>query len=97
VDEKVNAFKSFTEEIRRNLPDILLAAMISLHQNYKEVKAGGGGAAPGRKATEDGGKETILNLLRTQAKAMITFAGMLPYRLPGDTSARLVQLEVLMN
>lgn len=35
--------------------------------------------------------------LRMQAKSLITFAGMLPYRLPGDTNARLVQLEVLMN
>ena len=35
--------------------------------------------------------------LRQQARALITFAGLLPYRMPGDTSARLVQLEVLMN
>ena len=35
--------------------------------------------------------------LRKQAKALITFAGMLPYRMPGDTNARLVQMEVLMN
>ena len=47
--------------------------------------------------------------LRDQAKALITYAGMIPYRcragwfnmalsrLPGDTNARLVQMEVLMN
>ena len=35
--------------------------------------------------------------LRENARALITFAGMMPYRLPGDTSARLVQMEVLMN
>lgn len=38
-----------------------------------------------------------LNYLRSQARALIMFAGMLPYRLPGDTNARLVQIEVLMN
>jgi len=38
-----------------------------------------------------------LSYLRSQAKALIMFAGMLPYRLPGDTYARLVQVEVLMN
>jgi len=35
--------------------------------------------------------------LRSQAQALIMFAGMIPYRLPGDTNARLVQMEVLMN
>jgi len=99
VEEKINAFKSFTEEMRRNLPDILLVYALSLHQNYKHIKSGGAaGGAPAKKGGgEDGGKEAVLNQLRTRAKAMITFAGMLPYRLPGDTSARLVQLEVLMN
>jgi len=35
--------------------------------------------------------------LRSQARALITFAGMIPYRMPSDTNARLVQMEVLMN
>ncbi|KAG2470057.1 NUP93 protein, partial [Polypterus senegalus] len=35
--------------------------------------------------------------LRSQARALITFAGMIPYRMAGDTNARLVQMEVLMN
>ena len=34
---------------------------------------------------------------REMAKSIITFAGMIPYRMPGDTNARLVQTEVLMN
>ena len=38
-----------------------------------------------------------LNSLRADARSVVTFAGLLPYRLPGDTNARLVQLEVLMN
>ena len=37
------------------------------------------------------------DILRRQARALITFAGLIPYRLPGDTNARLVQMEVLMN
>lgn len=38
-----------------------------------------------------------LQMLRCQARALITFAGMIPYRMAGDTNARLVQMEVLMN
>ena len=45
----------------------------------------------------DGGKYKYLEELRDQARALITFAGMIPYRMPGDTNARLVQMEVLMN
>ena len=35
--------------------------------------------------------------LRRQARQLIVFAGMLPYQMPGDTNARLVQMEVLMR
>jgi len=34
---------------------------------------------------------------RQQGRALITFAGMLPYHLPGDVTTRLVQNEALMN
>ena len=51
----------------------------------------------GRGHGQDGGRQRHLESLRNQAKAIITFAGMIPYRMPGDTNARLVQMEVLMN
>ena len=35
--------------------------------------------------------------IKSLAKALIMFAGMVPYRLPGDTNMRLVQAEVKMN
>ena len=41
--------------------------------------------------------EQFIQFLRTQARALITYAGMIPYRMPGDTNARLIQMEVLMN
>ncbi|OWF34740.1 Nuclear pore complex protein Nup93 [Mizuhopecten yessoensis] len=99
VEQKVNSFRHYTDEVRRCLPDILLATMNILHHQYKNAK----NTAPQSPITGlgsrsgDGGKETFLNFLRSQARALIMFAGMLPYRLPGDTNARLVQIEVLMN
>merc|ERR1719369_1112047 len=80
VDQRVSAFRLLGEDVRRNLPDILVAAMTALHSQYQGMKA---------KGQVEG--------LREQAKALITYAGMIPYRLPGDTNARLVQMEVLMN
>ena len=35
--------------------------------------------------------------LALQAKAIVTFAGMMPLRLHADVNARLVQLEALIN
>lgn len=87
----VSTFRMLSDELRRNIPDILLAAMNILFTKYKQSKS----ATPGRGM--DGGRQRHLEQLRDQAKAIITFAGMIPYRMPGDTNARLVQMEVLMN
>jgi nuclear pore complex protein Nup93 len=35
--------------------------------------------------------------IRSQAQAVILFAGMIPYRLPADTNGRLVQLEAYLS
>ncbi|XP_071479796.1 nuclear pore complex protein Nup93-like [Diadema antillarum] len=99
VDDRVNGFKQYTDEIRRNLPDVLLSTMNILYTKYRSCRSSGTQSPHARagQRKEDGGKESYLAHLRKQAKALITFAGMLPYRMPGDTNARLVQMEVLMN
>ncbi|XP_052817034.1 nuclear pore complex protein Nup93-like [Mya arenaria] len=97
VEHKVNTFRNYTEEVRRCLPDVLLATMNVLHHQFKAARNTAPQSPLVRGRNEDGGKETYLNYLRSQAKALIMFAGMLPYRLPGDTYTRLVQVEVLMN
>ncbi|KAL4234656.1 Nucleoporin nup93 [Mactra antiquata] len=97
VEHKVNTFRNYSEEVRRCLPDVLLATMNILHSQYKNARNTGVHSPLVRGRSDDGGKETYLNYLRNQSKALIMFSGMLPYRLPGDTYARLVQIEVLMN
>ena len=74
VDMAVTTFRQLSDEVRRNIPDILLAAMTALHSQYRA------GQGP------ESGSE--------KARSLITYAGMIPYRLPGDTNARLVQMEV---
>ena len=93
IDSMVGTFRMLSDEVRRNIPDILLATMNILFTKYKESK----NSAPSRGIHQDGGRQRHLEMLRDQAKAIITFAGMIPYRMPGDTNARLVQMEVLMN
>ncbi|XP_043937349.1 nuclear pore complex protein Nup93 isoform X2 [Protopterus annectens] len=80
-------------DIRHNLSEVLLATMNILFAQYKRLKSTNT-STPARQqhALEDRGTQ-----LRAQARALITFAGMIPYRTSGDTNARLVQMEVLMN
>lgn len=42
-------------------------------------------------------KDELLMQLRQRAKALTNMAATLPYRMPSDTSNRLVQLEILMH
>ncbi|WP_411023579.1 hypothetical protein, partial [Salmonella sp. s51228] len=35
--------------------------------------------------------------LQQSARKLVTYAGMLPYRLTGDTNTKIVQLEMLMT
>eukprot|EP00095_Tigriopus_kingsejongensis_P011127 maker-scaffold645_size120276-snap-gene-0.39 protein:Tk11127 transcript:maker-scaffold645_size120276-snap-gene-0.39-mRNA-1 annotation:"nuclear pore complex protein nup93" len=89
IDLMVANFRLLPEEIRRNIPDLLLSAMSVLFTQYKLSKS----STPGRGLGQDGGRERLLDSLREKAKSLITYAGMIPYRMPGDTNARLVQME----
>lgn len=81
VEESVAAFSRRSEDVRRIVADILLAVMNLLYGQYREIK---------------GPDEVQKQKLRSQARAIIMFAGSIPYKMPGDTTARLVQMEVLM-
>ena len=39
VDQKVAAFRSYSDEVRRCLPDVLLATMNILFTQYKQVRS----------------------------------------------------------
>jgi len=93
VDYLVAGFRLICDEIRRNIPDVLVAAMTIVHNQYNASKT----AHQPRGVNQEGGRDRHLASLREKAKSLITYAGMIPYRLPGDTNARLVQMEVLMN
>ncbi|MCJ8733278.1 hypothetical protein PDJAM_G00221470 [Pangasius djambal] len=93
VEERVAAFRNFSDEVRHNLSEVLLATMNILFTQYKRLK----GATAGTPGRQQRSLEDRDSILRSQARALITFAGMIPYRMAGDTNARLVQMEVLMN
>ncbi|KAL5467639.1 hypothetical protein EMCRGX_G031900 [Ephydatia muelleri] len=94
VEQKVTAFQAYDDEVRQCFPDILLATMSILYNEYKQTSYST--PHPGT-PRQDGGQETRKNHLRQLARTLITFAGMIPYQMPGDTNARLVQMDVLMG
>lgn len=80
VQIRVASFSSYSEEIRRNIGEILLATMNLLAKQIKAVP--------------HASKSKEVFAARSYARALLTFAGMLPYQLPGDVTSKLVQLEV---
>ena len=94
VEPKVSSFKQYSDEIRHCLPDVLVTVMNILYEKFRKSKSSKPSGLMGLVKDKD---EAYLKNLRTRARALVTFAGLLPYKMPGDTNARLVQLEVLMN
>ncbi|KAJ9586210.1 hypothetical protein L9F63_020150, partial [Diploptera punctata] len=91
VEKRVNNFKRLSEEICRNIPGVLLATMSILYSQYNKQKGSSPSATTGRLEDKN------LAYLREQARAITSFAGTVPYRMPGDTNSRLVQMEILMH
>eukprot|EP01137_Pigoraptor_chileana_P033875 Opistho-2@25511 len=92
LSTRVDAFRGLPEEIRRNFAEILVAEMTILYRSYAAAKSGGSASFQGQQ-----GRDEYLEVLRRRARILITFSGMIQFRLPGDTNARLVRMEVLMN
>ncbi|KAJ6638477.1 Nuclear pore complex protein Nup93-1 [Pseudolycoriella hygida] len=87
----VHNFKRLGGEVCKVIPDLLLATMDVLYNQYKQLKGKDGGAINNEY------KERQLTFIRDQAKALSNMAATVPYRMPGDTNSRLVQTEILMH
>lgn len=78
-------------EVCKILPDLLLSAMEIIYKKYTSLKS------KDVMKFNDGNGEDKLRFLREQAKAITVMAATVPYRMPGDTNARLIQTEILMH
>lgn len=93
VDERLKSLKGLNANVCKVIPDVLLATMNMLFAEYQKIK--GNNEYIPRYQNES--TEKRLAILREQAKCITYFTGMLPYRMPGDTNGRLVQMEILMH
>jgi len=98
IDLKVSEFSQLPEEIRHNIPEILLASMNILYVQFKETRASVPQSANKFGITSESSfRDQRCSEIREKARALITYAGMIPYRMPGNTNAKLIQMEVLMH
>lgn len=93
IDERVKTFKNYNADICKVIPDVLLATMNMLFSQYQKIK----GNTEYIPRFHDESVELQLKHLQEQAKCITNFTGMLPYRMPGDTNSRLIQMEILMH
>lgn len=97
VEERVSNFKRLGDEISRSIPNILLATMNILYALYNKAKGGESISSPGPRRFDESVRDKQLSYLREKARSITSFAGSVPYHMPGDTNSRLVQLEILMH
>lgn len=89
VDERVTALRRVSPEVAGALSDVLLATMTIIYRQYQKIR--------GSEAGDEIAREQQLRDLREYARALTSFAGTLPYRMPNETNSKLVQMEILMH
>lgn len=92
IEERLHKFETLEIDARTVFPDLLLASMNMLYFQYQSIK--GNELIP---SMLDNTIEKQLDDIREKAKVLTNFTGLLPYRMPGDTSSRMVQMEILMH
>ncbi|KAK7079728.1 Nucleoporin nup93, partial [Halocaridina rubra] len=94
VETRMNGVSAYGSEIRSVLHHILLAAMYTTYRLYRMPSST---PTPFPQATATPAVMPGNKHLKEQARAIVTFAGMIPMRLHSEVNARLVQLEALIN
>ncbi|KAF2350899.1 Nucleoporin interacting component Nup93/Nic96, partial [Trinorchestia longiramus] len=91
VEARVSGLVGVASEVKEVIPALLLAAITATHHIYTSSSSSPSSSTPSV------GDASSTQHLRQQARAIVTFAGMIPLRLHADINARLVQLEALIN
>ncbi|KAH8291577.1 hypothetical protein KR018_001254 [Drosophila ironensis] len=98
VEECVANLKRMGPEVIRVLPDVMLAAMNIIYDEFVQTRGSSNSSdTSDMDDTNSEGQEAAMLHLRQRAKALTNMAASVPYRLPNQTNQRLVQLEILMH
>lgn len=80
-------FKTIADSVRKNFAEIILATMTCLYRMFVILKEEGLNAE----------REAFLRSLKSKARALVTFTGLINFRMPADTQTRLVRMEASMT
>ncbi|KAF8605011.1 nucleoporin-interacting protein NIC96 [Ceratobasidium sp. AG-I] len=85
IARRAEEFRDQDDALTHNIGHLLILAMSILHQIHAQAK----GAQFG-----DIGKQSTLNIVKKKTRALISFAGMLKYRLSADIFGQLTRMSV---
>ncbi|KAG8721577.1 hypothetical protein FRC08_012020 [Ceratobasidium sp. 394] len=85
IARRAEEFRDQDDALTHNIGHLLILAMTILHQIHAQAK----GAQFG-----DIGKQSTLNIVKKKTRALISFAGMLKYRLSADIFGQLTRMSV---
>ncbi|DBA00026.1 TPA: hypothetical protein N0F65_002029 [Lagenidium giganteum] len=83
----VDRFLAFDESVRQNFHLLLLGYLECLVRNTERIKA---------QVANGDAKRAAINSLRAKAELVVTFAGMIKFRLPTGTHERLHRMEAMI-
>jgi nuclear pore complex protein Nup93 len=88
LSKKAEELKSLDESIAKNFSEILVATMTILYEMYSALK---------ESQYMDASRKARLNDLKARSRSLMTFAGLVSFRMSQDTYARLNRMDVFMN
>lgn len=86
IEDKVVSFHNLSDSIKRNFPDILLATVHSCYALYIQLN----------QEKMDDSKKQFFDNLKLHVQSLVSFAGMLQYRMPQDVHIELAKIEANM-
>ena len=86
ITRRAEEFKEYDENVAKNCADIALMAMTVLYKLHQELKA----------SVHRTGAGALLEY-RSQARALMMWAGMLRFRMSNETYSQLTRLDVYVS
>jgi nuclear pore complex protein Nup93 len=93
--KKVASLKELEGLLGSLLPDVLLAAMevlFGLYSDLSDQQRQMKGQSHSAQMAQS--LESTRAQLQQSARTLVSFAGIIPFRMPGDTNARLIRMQV---
>lgn len=93
VEERLGAFKKYSELILRIVPGVMTATMNMLYSQYSDMKKE---EETNKNARDPEQRQAQLEYIRERARAITSFTGRVPFQINSEVINHLVQTEILL-